>query len=212
MRVRFGGDWIADSENVVLLHEPGRYPVAYFPKADITANALQPSDHTSQHRSSGRLGGTSSSAGNESRARGLGAHRAPRLCKRATEPSGFAWRATDTFYEEDGRIVGHAADRYHRIDTRLTSRHRGSRSRDQVPVQAAIRGCCRPPRPPQRRLGSLGDATDGAIRRCPVAPDPFRRPHHRRNRTICANDRPLPTGSPKADGPSGRPKRPIRAD
>lgn len=30
MRVRFGGEWIADSEDVVLLHEPGRYPVAHF--------------------------------------------------------------------------------------------------------------------------------------------------------------------------------------
>lgn len=30
IRVRFGG-----SENVVLLHEPGRYPVAYFPADDI---------------------------------------------------------------------------------------------------------------------------------------------------------------------------------
>ena len=35
MRVRFGGAWIADSEDVVLLHEPGRYPVAYFPLGDI---------------------------------------------------------------------------------------------------------------------------------------------------------------------------------
>ena len=31
MRVRFGGAWIADSENVLLFFEPGRYPVAYFP-------------------------------------------------------------------------------------------------------------------------------------------------------------------------------------
>ena len=30
MRVRFGGQWIADSQDVVLLHEPGRYPVAFF--------------------------------------------------------------------------------------------------------------------------------------------------------------------------------------
>lgn len=29
----------------------------------------------------------------------------------------------DSFYEEDERIVGHAADAYHRIDIRLTSRH-----------------------------------------------------------------------------------------
>ena len=26
MRVVFGGNWIADSEHVMLLHEPGRYP------------------------------------------------------------------------------------------------------------------------------------------------------------------------------------------
>jgi hypothetical protein len=32
MRVRFGGTWIADSEQVVLLFEPGRYPVVYFPE------------------------------------------------------------------------------------------------------------------------------------------------------------------------------------
>src|ERR1700753_174678 len=37
MRVRFGGQWVADSEDVVLLHEPGRYPVAFFPLADIRA-------------------------------------------------------------------------------------------------------------------------------------------------------------------------------
>jgi uncharacterized protein (DUF427 family) len=37
MRVRFGGTWIADSEDVILLHEPGRYPVAYFPHGDITS-------------------------------------------------------------------------------------------------------------------------------------------------------------------------------
>jgi hypothetical protein len=29
----------------------------------------------------------------------------------------------DAFYEEDERILGHAADPYHRIDIRRTSRH-----------------------------------------------------------------------------------------
>ena len=33
MRVRFGGEWIADREDVLLLHEPGHYPVAFFPLA-----------------------------------------------------------------------------------------------------------------------------------------------------------------------------------
>jgi len=38
----------------------------------------------------------------------------------------------DAFYEEDERVLGHAADSYHRIDIRQTSRHlvvhRGDRS------------------------------------------------------------------------------------
>src|SRR4029077_2138521 len=49
MRVRFGGTWIADSENVFLLFEPGRYPVAYFPKTDISPNSLQDTEHTTRH-------------------------------------------------------------------------------------------------------------------------------------------------------------------
>ena len=44
----------------------------------------------------------------------------------------FAWRAMDAFYEEDERIVGHAADPYHRIDIRQTSRHLVVRHGDQV--------------------------------------------------------------------------------
>jgi uncharacterized protein (DUF427 family) len=45
---------------------------------------------------------------------------------------GFAWRAMDAFYEEDERIVGHAADPYHRIDIRRTSRQLVVRDGDRV--------------------------------------------------------------------------------
>ncbi len=38
----------------------------------------------------------------------------------------------DAFYEEDERIVGHAADSYHRIDIRQTSRHLVVRHHDRV--------------------------------------------------------------------------------
>jgi len=44
MRVRFGGTFIADSENVVLLFEPGLYPVAYFPEADLPEPLDKPAD------------------------------------------------------------------------------------------------------------------------------------------------------------------------
>jgi uncharacterized protein (DUF427 family) len=32
MRVRFGGNWIADSERVLVLFEPCHNPMAYFPE------------------------------------------------------------------------------------------------------------------------------------------------------------------------------------
>jgi uncharacterized protein (DUF427 family) len=44
----------------------------------------------------------------------------------------FAWRAMDAFYEEDERILGHAADPYHRIDIRRTARHLVVRDGEQV--------------------------------------------------------------------------------
>ena len=38
----------------------------------------------------------------------------------------------DAFYEEDERIVGHAADSYHRIDIRQASRSLVVRHRDRI--------------------------------------------------------------------------------
>src|SRR5262245_23297238 len=54
MRVRFGGAWIADSEDVVLLFEPGHYPMAYFLKSEISADVLEPTEYTTQHQELGQ--------------------------------------------------------------------------------------------------------------------------------------------------------------
>jgi uncharacterized protein (DUF427 family) len=44
----------------------------------------------------------------------------------------FAWPAMDAFYEEDERILGHAADSYHRIDIRQASRNLVVRHHNRV--------------------------------------------------------------------------------
>src|SRR5215813_11720185 len=54
MRVRFGGTWIVDSEDVLLLFEPGHYPMAYFREVDITPDTLEHTDHTTRHPDLGR--------------------------------------------------------------------------------------------------------------------------------------------------------------
>jgi uncharacterized protein (DUF427 family) len=123
MRVRFGGEWIADSERVVLLHEPGRYPVAYFPEADISADALTPSERTTQHRDLGPTKWFVVGAGDRETPRAAWEHTAlPAYASELQDHVAFAWRAMDSFYEEDERILGHAVDQYHRIDIRQTSR------------------------------------------------------------------------------------------
>src|SRR5215467_3749058 len=123
MRVLFGGSWIADSEDVVLLFEPSRYPIAYFPQSDISAHALERTDYTTQHHELGLTSWYIVRAGEQNAPRGAWEHVSlPHYGSDLQGRIAFAWPAMDAFYEEDERIVGHAADSYHRIDIRQTSR------------------------------------------------------------------------------------------
>ncbi|HUC69495.1 MAG TPA: DUF427 domain-containing protein [Stellaceae bacterium] len=133
MRVKFAGEWIADSEDVVLLHEPARYPVAYFPLADVRQGVLLSESRKTQHRDLGDTAWFSVSVGDRSAEHAAWQHIA--LASHAgmlQTRVAFAWRAMDAFYEEDERIVGHAADAYHRIDIRQSSRHLIVRLGDRV--------------------------------------------------------------------------------
>jgi uncharacterized protein (DUF427 family) len=133
MRVRFGGSWIADSEDVVLLHEPGRYPVAYFPHSDIADGVLEASGYTTRHRDLGATSWYTVRAGEQRRQRAAWQHtELPAYAGELTGLAAFAWRAMDAFYEEDDRVAGHAADVYHRIDIRNTSRRLVVRHDGQV--------------------------------------------------------------------------------
>jgi uncharacterized protein (DUF427 family) len=132
MRVRFADTWIADSEDVVLLHEPGHYPAAYFPLGDVL-RVLVDEGRTTHHRELGDTAWFDVSVGDRTARRAawqhtdLSAH-ADDLRERVA----FAWRSMDAFYEEDERILGHAADPYHRIDIRQSSRHLVVRDADTV--------------------------------------------------------------------------------
>jgi uncharacterized protein (DUF427 family) len=133
MRVRFGGAWIADSEHVVLLHEPGRYPVAYFPQDSIATGALELGEYTSRHRDLGPTSWYTAHVGEHTRQRAAWQHtELPAHARELEKRVAFAWPAMDAFYEEDERIVGHAADSYHRIDIRQTSRHLQVRCGDRL--------------------------------------------------------------------------------
>jgi uncharacterized protein (DUF427 family) len=125
MSVELGGRTVARSDDAILLFEPARHPVAYFPLDDVPAAVLRPSDHESTHPDLGAtrwfevVGG-----GGRVAKRAAWQHLDPLAGAEALRDAvAFGWRAMDAFYEEDERILGHAADPYHRIDIRRTSRH-----------------------------------------------------------------------------------------
>jgi uncharacterized protein (DUF427 family) len=132
MRVIFDGEWIADSEDVVLLHEPARYPVAYFRRDDIAEGVLHPAEHASEHQDLGTTAWYSVRHGDHEARRGAWEHTAlPAHADILAARVAFAWHAMDGFYEEEERVLGHASDAYHRIDIRQTARQLTVRAGDR---------------------------------------------------------------------------------
>jgi uncharacterized protein (DUF427 family) len=120
LRAELDEETVVRSDDAVILFEPGRYPVAYFPLADFAPEVLRASAHRSTHRELGETAWFDIG----DRARAAWQHVAlPEHARLLEGRVALAWRAMDAFYEEDDRILGHAADPYHRIDIRRSSRH-----------------------------------------------------------------------------------------
>ena len=155
----------------MLLHEPGRYPVAYFPARRHRRRRAGTEERATRHQDLGNVLVHRPGRRAQQAAGGLAAHR--NLPGYASELRGrvaFAWRAMDAFYEEEERIVGHAADSYHRIDIRQTSRHLLGRHQDRVdrrhhlaagPVRVRVRApLVRPARRRRRNRAHRGGRSD----------------------------------------------------
>ena len=133
LRAELGGSTVVQSDSAVLLFEPGRYPVAYFPLGDFADGALRSTDHRSKHSDLGETAWFEVVGGSRQAARGAWQHvTLPDHAAILEGKVALAWRAMDGFYEEDDRILGHAADPYHRIDIRRTSRRLVVRAGDRV--------------------------------------------------------------------------------
>jgi uncharacterized protein (DUF427 family) len=124
MRVRLGEMWVADSEDVVLLHEPDRHPVAYFPQRDVSPGILIPNGHVTRHPTLGQVTWLRVDTAQQDVENAAWQHDSlPSFAAELRGRVAFGWCAMTAFYEEDERIVGHATDFYHRVDIRATSRH-----------------------------------------------------------------------------------------
>src|SRR4029077_413483 len=104
-----------------------------FPEADVSSDTLQPIEYTTRHPDLGPTSWYAVRAGDKSAPRGAWQHfELPNYASELRARIAFAWPAMDAFYEEDERIMGHAADSYHRIDIRQASRSLVVRHHDRI--------------------------------------------------------------------------------
>jgi uncharacterized protein (DUF427 family) len=125
VRAFFGGRPIADSKRVLLVFEPGRLPVYYFPMQDVRMELLRPSDY-----STGAVGAASAVTRWTLDAHGrtvpnVGwSHRQPDAAHAAlADHIAFYWAKLEAWFEEDAEVYVHPRDPYSRVDVLPSSRH-----------------------------------------------------------------------------------------
>jgi uncharacterized protein (DUF427 family) len=122
VRVRFGGQVIADSRRALLLiqYGPGGFPTYYFPQADVQMAALEPApaDPKAPDREYYRV-----RVGDQVAERGAWIVRDPAPEFAALQGYiSFDWGAMDGWYEEEEEIFVHARDPHKRVDVVASSR------------------------------------------------------------------------------------------
>jgi uncharacterized protein (DUF427 family) len=123
VRAFVGGQKIADSKHVLLVFEPRRLPVYYFPSSDVRMDLLEPSDYS---RSAGdqaqmtrwnlKLDDRTIDNVGWSYAQPDAAHAQLR------EHVAFYWSKLDAWFEEDEEVYVHPRDPHKRVDAIPSSR------------------------------------------------------------------------------------------
>ena len=123
VRVFFGGECIADSRSVKLLHETGHLPVYYFPEEDVRMDLLEASDHTTHCPFKGDASYWSVRVGDRVAENAAWGYPEPMEdCPPISGLIAFYWRAMDAWFEEDEEVFIHPRDPYHRVDVLDSSR------------------------------------------------------------------------------------------
>jgi len=125
VRAYFGGEPIADSTHVLLVTEPRRLPVYYFPMSDVRMDLLRPTAY-----SNGAVGAKAPIARwslqyGDRLVEQVGwsfrepdAEHAP-----LREYIAFYWAKLDAWFEEDEEVYVHPRSPHHRVDVMSSSRH-----------------------------------------------------------------------------------------
>ncbi len=121
VRVKLGGEFIADSKRVLTLRETGRLPVYCFPPADVRTDLLSPVESAAAtgegvRHWTVRVGETVAENAALS-------YRGAVAGREAIEGHfAFRWEKMDHWYEEEEEVFVHPRDPYHRVDVLPSSR------------------------------------------------------------------------------------------
>ncbi len=124
VRVEVGGEVIADSRRVMMLHESGQQPIYYFPPADVRDEFLDPSDRHTHCPKKGDASFYTINAGGQTVE--AGAWYYPDPLEHAPEGLqdliAFYFNRMDRWLEEGEEIGVHPRDPYHRVDVVASDR------------------------------------------------------------------------------------------
>ncbi len=124
VRVRFGGEWIADTRGALLLHEIGHVPVYYLPLDDVRMDLLESTDHHTTCPWKGEASYWTLRVGDRVEENAVWSY--PQPHEEQASLAGyvaFYWNRMDQWFEEDEEVLVHPRDPYKRVDVLRSSRH-----------------------------------------------------------------------------------------
>jgi uncharacterized protein (DUF427 family) len=124
VRAYLGGETVADSRRVRLIHQRGSLPAYYFPREDVRDELLEPTDHTTHCPVRGEARYWTVRVGEKvAENAAWNYHDPPDDVPDIGGLLSFRWSGMDRWFEEDEEVFVHPRDPYHRIDVLESSRH-----------------------------------------------------------------------------------------
>ncbi|MCZ1269246.1 DUF427 domain-containing protein [Paenibacillus tundrae] len=124
IRVKFDGQFIADSKEVLVVTETGRLPVYYFPKKDVNLDVFIPSEKLVNDPYKGNQLFWHISSGGRTVENAVWSYSGVQQEEVYLQNHySFSWNKVDAWYEEEEEVFVHARDPYSRVDAIPASRH-----------------------------------------------------------------------------------------
>ncbi len=124
VRVRAGGEWVADTTSALLMLEQGLVPVYYLPRSDVRMELLAPAAKRTRCETKGEAAYYTLRAGTFVAEDAAWSYESPIPGReQLSRYISFYWNRVEQWFEEDEEIFVHPRDPHKRVDAIRSSRH-----------------------------------------------------------------------------------------